>query len=257
MRLQYNIWKIITKSKITPILIFLTIWELIIFFIKPNSPFVSSPSEIIQNIGEAISEGFLLHMLITTIRTLIGFIFASIIGIIFGILIGKIKYIKNILSPFIDFLRPLPSSAIILTVVIIITNTELAFLFIITFGAIWPIIINTISGVENVNINATKSINQLKLNKYKYLLKFLLPEAAPEIFAGLKISLSICLILAITAELVGGGTNYGIGYYLLRIETGGNYSLHYACIVSISILGFTLNRLLNIVELKHPWLKTN
>lgn len=239
---------------ILSILILIVVSEIVIRLFFKNNRFIIPPSEIVLAYKDAMKENILIHLSATIIRTLVGFTISSILGIFFGVILGRVKWLRLFIQPFIDLFRPLPSSAIIPAAMMLIGLSESTYIFIIVFGGTWPILINTISGVKDVDPSARAAIYQLGLKTKHLLLKFILPEAAPEIFSGLKISLSICLILAVTAEIIMGFTS-GIGQFLNNVEAGGNYKLMYFSIIVIALVGFMLNSIFVIIENNHKWLK--
>jgi ABC-type nitrate/sulfonate/bicarbonate transport system permease component len=227
--------------------------EIFLALFYPNHRYIIRPSIVFMQYQKAINEGLLNAMLATVLRTLLGFFIASIIGVIMGVLIGKIKILHRIFQPIIDLFRPLPSSAIVPAAAMIIGLNQLSYIFVIVFGGVWPILISTSESVKNVDKNALAAINQLGLNPYEMLKYFILPEAISEIMAGLKISLSVCLILAVTAEIIMGFTE-GIGQYLRNVESGGDYALMYFTIIMIAFVGLFLNTLLSFAEHHINWI---
>jgi ABC-type nitrate/sulfonate/bicarbonate transport system permease component len=236
------------------IIALIVVSEVVIRIFFKNSRYIIPPSEVFLAYKDAMKENLIINLVATIIRTLIGFTISSIIGIVFGVILGRIKWLRLFIQPFIDLFRPLPSSAIIPAAMMLIGLSESTYIFIIVFGGTWPILINTISGVKDVDPSARAAINQLGLKTRQLLIKFILPEAAPEIFSGLKISLSICLILAVTAEIIMGYTS-GIGQFLNNVEAGGNYKLMYFSIIVIALVGFILNSVFVVIENNHKWLK--
>ena len=164
-----------------------------------------------------------------------------------GVIIGKSNILFYILHPVIDFFRPLPSSAIIPIATLFFGLNETTYIFIIVFGGIWPILLNTISGVRDVHPTAQESVQQLSLNSIIKLMYFIFPEAAQEIYTGMKVSLSICLILAVTAEMIVG-LKSGLGKFLFEMEHAGNYKVMYFTVFIISLLGLSLNMFFRIIE---------
>jgi NitT/TauT family transport system permease protein len=242
------------KYSVISILVIILISELIIRFFFPESRYIISPSEVFLSYKDAMKEHIVIHLGATVLRTLLGFLISSIIGITFGVLLGRFKWLRLFFQPFIDLFRPLPSSAIIPAAMMLIGLRESTYIFIIVFGGTWPILINTISGVMIVDPSAEAAIKQIGLKPIQLLRKFIFPDAASEIFSGLKISLSICLILSVTAEIIMGFT-YGIGQFLNNVEAGGNYKLMYFSIIVIALIGFILNSIFTLFEKKHKWLK--
>jgi len=236
------------------ITLLLFVLELSIRLLVVDSRYIIPPTNILLSYKLAIEENILMHLGFTMKRTLIGFFISGILGVLFGVLLGRIKWLGIFFQPVVDLFRPLPSSAIIPAAMMFIGLNEPTYIFIIVFGGIWPILINTLSGVKDVDPNALKAINQLGLKPIVLFKKFIFPEAAPEIFSGLKISLSICLILAVTSEIIIGTSN-GIGLFLKMVEDGGNYTLMYFSIVIIGISGLVLNSFFSLIEKHHKWLK--
>lgn len=242
------------KENILFVIIIIIFLEVMINSFFKGSQTVISPIAILFALTEAIDEGILDSLMATTLRTLGGFILSALLGIILGVVIGVSKKLFKLLTPIIDFFRPLPSSAIIPLAMMLIGLNEVTNLLVIVFGGIWPILIGTISGVAEVNKHTQDSIDQLNLNRRQKLKWFILPEAAEEILTGLKISLSICLILAVTVELIGGFSE-GIGKFLLVVENGANYKLMYFSIVMIAFLGYIMNRIFRFFEKRLSWVK--
>lgn len=242
------------KETLLIIFILLILAELIIRIFFSESRTIIYPSAILLSYKEAVKEGLFVHVALTILRTVGSFIIASFIGISLGVLIGTSKKATKSFTPIIDFFRPLPSSAIIPWAMMFIGLNEFTNIFVIVFGGIWPILIGTINGVADVNIHMLDSINQFSLTKYQKLKWFTLPEASSEILTGLKISISICLILSVTVELIGG-FNDGIGKYLKQVEDGANYKLMYFSIFVIALTGFMLNKLFNVIEKHVSWVK--
>ncbi|OFX69184.1 MAG: hypothetical protein A2X14_01445 [Bacteroidetes bacterium GWD2_33_33] len=228
--------------------------EIVIRLTTPDSRYIIPPSKIFLAYKLAIKENLGIHLGATILRTLVGFFISSVIGISLGIILGRVKWLRIFFQPLIDLFRPLPSSAIIPAAMMFIGLSEPTYIFIIVFGGVWPILINTLSGVKDVDPNAEAAISQLGLKPIALLRKFIFPEAALEIFSGLKISLSICLILAVTGEIIIGTAN-GIGQFLKNVEDGGNYTLMYFSIIVIALTGLILNSIFSFFEKHHKWLK--
>jgi len=243
-----------TSYSIIAIIALILFIELIIRLLVTESRYIIPPSEILLAYKVALNEELLKHLGATIIRTLIGFFISGLLGIMIGVMLGRIKWLRVFFQPFVDFFRPLPSSAIIPAAMMFIGLNESTYIFIIVFGGIWPILINTLSGVKDVDPNAEIAIKQLGLKPILLLRKFVIPEAAVEIFSGLKISLSICLILSVTGEIIIGTEN-GIGQFLKNVEDGGNYTLMYFSIVVIALIGLILNSIFSLFEKHHKWLK--
>jgi len=233
------------------------IWELSVRMFWPSSRFIVPFSQMLATWPRLGFGAIAVHIGETVYRAMLGFVIAAMLGILVGLLIARWRTLEAITRPIIDFLRPLPSSALIplATLVPVLGLTERSYLFIIVYGTIWPVLFGTLVGVEHVNQTALDSINQLPLSRFGRIWNFTLPEAAPEIFTGLRIALSISYILAISAELLLGASKSGLGRFLQTLADGGDYAGVYGCILIVALVGWILNGLFRIGEGKVGWLR--
>lgn len=230
-------------------------WELGVRLVPlPLRHYIFTLSEMIVEFPSLWRQHLYVDIQATLTRALGGFAIASVLGIGIGVLIGRSKVALNMVLPIVDFLRPLPSSALIPMVVLIplLGLSERSYLLIVAYGSLWPVLFGTIIGVKDVNATADAVSRMLPWKKSERLRRFVLPEAAPEIFTGLKVSLGISLILAITAELMMGGG--GLGSLLLNLGNASDYRGMNSTILVIAFVGWTLNSLFGLIERRHPWL---
>jgi ABC-type nitrate/sulfonate/bicarbonate transport system permease component len=117
---------------------------------------------------------------------------------------------------------------------------------VILFGVAWPILLNTIDGARKVEPAQLDIARVFRLSRPVRLLMIVLPAAAPRIFAGLRISLSLSIILMVTSELVGATD--GIGFFLSNAKKGFQLPEMWSAIVLLGILGYLLNTALLSIE---------
>lgn len=246
------------RAAFASVLIVALAWEVTVRVVWPDARYVFPLSSMLTVIPSLFLDGQLgFHLLVTLGRTLSGFAVAGIVGCTCGILIARSPLLNAVTKPLIDFLRPLPSSALIPVVTLLpaFAFSERSYMLIIVFGSIWPVLFNTIVGVGEVSRAALDAIRLVPLSKWERMRLFTLPEAAPEIFTGLKVSLSICLILTITAELLIQRGSLGLGAQLELLKNAGQYLGMYAVILVIAVVGWGLNWLFGTIERLHPWLR--
>jgi ABC-type nitrate/sulfonate/bicarbonate transport system permease component len=111
---------------------------------------------------------------------------------------------------------------------------------------VWPILVNTIDGVRHIETTLVDTGRTFGLGRWRILWRIILPGASPYIVTGLRIALSIALILVTTAEMVAGSK--GMGFFILDEERSMNSSNMYAGIIIVAALGYALNRLFLGVE---------
>jgi ABC-type nitrate/sulfonate/bicarbonate transport system permease component len=168
------------------------------------------------------------------------------IGITLGIAIGSSDFVHRGLRPVIEFLRPLPSVALIPFVVLWIGRTVTMKVLVIVLGSVWPMLLQTYYGVRDVDPVALETARMYGLDKRARLLKVTLPSMVPFLATGLRITASLALLIDVITELVGGGA--GLGDRISAYQQGGATVTMYAYMLSVGLLGWAINIVLSAVE---------
>lgn len=176
-----------------------------------------------------------------------GYLLACLIGISLGLVLGFSQKAYYLFEPLLETLRPIPSAAIIPVAIIAFGIGREMEMFVIFFGSIWPILINTISGVHTIDPVLVDTGKTFKLTKNEMLRKIIIPAALPYIATGMRISLAISLILAITVEMIAGGGG-GLGFLILDYERSFRFPEMYAGILTLGGIGYFLNFLFKKIE---------
>jgi ABC-type nitrate/sulfonate/bicarbonate transport system permease component len=185
-------------------------------------------------------------LLVTLRRMFIGYALAAVIGVTLGLLMGKYKVVHNLLEPLIELLRPIPSPAYIPIAILFLGIESTMKIVLIFVAALFPIIVNTYAGVTGVNAALVDTGRTFGLSQLRSIRQIVIPAASPLIFAGLRISLAIALILAVISEMVAG--NDGAGYFILYNQQSFRIPEMYAGILSLGVVGYLLNRVFLEVE---------
>jgi ABC-type nitrate/sulfonate/bicarbonate transport system permease component len=192
---------------------------------------------------------------ITMIHLAISFFAAVIFGILIGVIIGTNKTIGRISDDYINFFRVLPSIVFIIIFKYQFKMFENHVYFVGAIASIWPIIINTKSGVEKKNGTLREAMSILDIPPIKKLLLLTLPEASPNIWDGIRISIGISFLISITCEYLTKPL-YGLGSILSFYDESPGYACQSMLIILwIGFLGVLTNFLLNFIESKISWLK--
>ncbi|RZQ65331.1 ABC transporter permease [Amycolatopsis suaedae] len=179
-------------------------------------------------------------------RLLAGWLLAALIGVAVGTAVGRSRYGADYLGPVFAFLRSVPPIMLIPFFLVIFGINATEQLAAIVFSALWPILLNTIDGVRSVDPVKTDTARSFRTPRALWIGMVVLPAALPKIFAGLRVSLSLALVLMVISELIGA-TN-GIGYQLINDQRLYEFPRMWAGIVLLGVLGYALNRLLLAVE---------
>jgi ABC-type nitrate/sulfonate/bicarbonate transport system permease component len=164
---------------------------------------------------------------------------AIVLAVPLGIVIGSSRVVYRALRVMIEFLRPVPSVALIPLAVLVLGSGLESKVFLAAFASFWPLLIHTIYGVQDIDPVATDTARSFGLGRLETLWRVKLPSAVPYIATGVRISSSVALILAVTSELVIGAEGLGRSINLAR--SGAAYELMYALIVTTGLLGWLLN----------------
>ncbi|HEX5909015.1 MAG TPA: ABC transporter permease [Thermoleophilaceae bacterium] len=204
-------------------------------------------SDSIRTLGEQVSEGSFWTAVGQTMQGwALGLGIAAALGVPLGIVIGSNRLLYRACRGLIEFLRPIPSVALIPLAILIYGTGMQSKVFLAAFASFWQVIVATLYGVQDVDPVATDTARSFGFSRFKRLFRVTLPSAVPYIATGLRIASAVSLILTVTAELVIGAPGLGLAINVAR--SGGNEELMYALILTTGILGLLLNMVFVKVE---------
>jgi sulfonate transport system permease protein len=180
-----------------------------------------------------------MQSMITVGRAATGFFAALFVAVPAGLALGASASLRAALTPTIELLRPIPSSAMVPVSILFLGLGSPMILFVIWFGTLWPLLMNTMYGARSVDIRHQELAKLLRLSRVQYFGLIVLPSAIPHIFAGARVAISIALILAVTAEMLAGQN--GLGFFLLDYERAFRYPEMYATLVLLAVIGLGIN----------------
>jgi ABC-type nitrate/sulfonate/bicarbonate transport system permease component len=169
----------------------------------------------------------------------LGLAIAAALAIPIGIVIGSSRMLYRAVRGLIEFLRPIPSVALIPLAILIYGTGLQSKVFLAAFASFWQLLVATLYGVQDVDPVATDTARSFGFSRAQRLFRVTLPSAVPYIATGLRIASAVSLILTVTAELVIGSA--GLGRSINIARSGGNEELMYALILTTGILGVLLN----------------
>ncbi|WP_337884561.1 nitrate ABC transporter permease [Fischerella thermalis] len=257
-----QISKIILKKVVPPavaLIIFLVIWQ--ILCLNPNfklpgpietfsetwDPFIIHP--FFDN-GES-DKGLGWQILNSLGRVGLGFSLAAIVGIFLGILIGANKLLYTAVDPIFQVLRTVPPLAWLPISLAAFQQANPSAIFVIFITSIWPILINTTVGVQQIPQDYINVARVLRLKGPKYFLKIVFPATVPYIFTGLRIGIGLSWLAIVAAEMLVGGV--GIGSFIwdaYNTTTETNLSEIILALVYVGLVGLMLDRLVDFVASK-------
>jgi sulfonate transport system permease protein len=209
--------------------------------------FFPPPSKTLAELYRQIVEGLIWKPLAeTTVRMFYGWMLASLLGIVLGAAIGSSRLAREMLHPLLEFVRPLPASAIIPPAILFLGLSNTMAVSVIAFGAIWPVLLASVFGFASISQQLQDVAAVLRLSRTQYLWKIAVPSALPDILAGARVSLAIALILAVVTEMQA--SQPGLGQNILLAQRTYRSPELYAGVVTLGALGFFINYALQIIE---------
>lgn len=225
----------------------LLIWEGAVHAGLVRPLFFPAPSRIWAALVHGVVDGSMLSDTVVTVsRTLGGWLAASLVGAALGALIGLSRRANAYLGSTLEALRPLPPASLVPIFVAVFGYSEQMVMAIIAFGALWPCLLSTVSGFRAVEPRLYEVARVLGMGRPAVLFRIALPSALPEIFAGMRVGLTVSLILVVVGEMLG--SRPGLGLSILLAQRSFQSPDLFAGIAVLGLIGFLTATLLNAVE---------
>jgi NitT/TauT family transport system permease protein len=214
---------------------------------------VPSPVEVSEAAWNLLQSPKLLQHLSASLgRVFSGFLLAALIGIFLGLIIGRSRKIEDLFLPPLEVLRPIPAVAWIPLAILMFPSSEASMIFITFIGALFPILLNTIHGVENVDARLVASASSLGSGRLSIFAEVIVPAAAPNIVTGLSIGMGTAWFCLVTAEMISG--QFGIGYFTWMSYTIQDYPQIIVGMLLIGVIGMGSSALIRkLGQLLMPW----
>jgi NitT/TauT family transport system permease protein len=185
---------------------------------------------------DAFSETLLTHLLASVSRVYGGFAIALAIALPLGLMIGRIPFIRQLLDPTLQVLRPIPVTAWLPLAMIIFGLGPRSAVFLVALGAFYPILINTIFGVRSVDPRLFEAASMLGCQGTAQFFKVVLPASLPAIFTGLRLGLGFAWVVIVVGEMTGVQT--GLGAIIMEARQLSRTEIVISGMIVIGIAGF-------------------
>lgn len=239
-----------TFKKTIILILFLTIWELSPRLGLASPAFLPPFSEVVDAWWQMLLSGELgKHVVASLARSFTGYFLAIVYGIPLGLAIGWYRGFSEVVNPLLETLRNTAALALLPVFILILGIGESSKIAVIVYACSWPILLNTISGVKNVDPLLIKSAHSLGLSPARLFRKVILPASLPSIFVGARLAGASSILVLIAAEMIGAKA--GLGYLIIYSQYNFVIPKMYAGIITISAIGFLINQSLIQLEKKY------
>ncbi len=179
-------------------------------------------------------------------RLSVGYLAAAFLGIAIGIPVGASRNLRNVLEPVLEFLRAIPPPVLVPVLILFAGLGNEMKALVILFGCIWPVLLNTVAGVRALDEVLAETVRSYRIGRFARLWHFVLPGASPQIFTGLRQSLSIGIILMVISEMFAAKD--GIGFVLVQYQRTFAIPEMWSGIILLGIIGIVLSLIFRAIE---------
>ncbi|MDG4823159.1 ABC transporter permease [Asanoa sp. WMMD1127] len=209
--------------------------------------FAPPTSQILVTLAEQLGQSSFWAALVDTLTTwAYGLLIAVVAGTVVGVLLGSVPVLRTATATTIEFLRPIPSVALIPLVIVLYGPTIRSTLVLVVYAAFWQMLIQVVHGVVDVDPIARDTARSFRLGPWARIRYVIWPSALPYVMTGLRLAAAVALILTITGELVIGSP--GLGKEIDNAQQSNAVRIVYALIVVTGILGVLINVVIRQVE---------
>jgi nitrate/nitrite transport system permease protein len=247
-----------TRKIVAPLIaisVILIIWQLLTLSPDANLP---SPIKVVQQTWELIidpffdkgatNKGLFWQIWASVQRVLQGFTLAAIVGISIGIIVGTNEFLYDALDPIFQILRTIPPLAWLPIALATFQQSNPSAIFVIFITSIWPIILNTIAGVQQIPQDYVNVSKVLQLSRKEYFLDVVFPATVPYIFTGLRIGVGLSWLAIVAAEMLIGGV--GIGFFIWDAWNAANISQIIIALIYVGLVGLLLDKSIAFIATK-------
>jgi len=226
---------------------FLVAWQLTPTLGVVNSQYLPYVTDVFTRLFEEFRDvAFWRRLGLTMTSWAIGLTVATLAALVLGTIVGLVPWLRRATHTMVEFLRPIPSVALIPLAVLLYGLQMRAALVIIVYASFWQVFVQVIYGVADVDTVARDTARSFGLTRRERLSYLVLPTALPYLMTGLRLAAAVALILAITAEMVIG--NPGLGRMIELSRSAGDATGVYAFVVVTGLLGLAVNIVFRFVE---------
>ena len=214
---------------------------------------VPSPAAVLEKFERAMHDSkFLMHVLLSCRRIVLGFLLAAVVAIPLGLIMGRFRLAREMIFPITEVLRPIPAIAWVPMSIMLWPSNEESIIFITFLGSFFPILINTLHGMSLVDPVLVRAAQCLGAREASIFREVYFPATLPHIFTGLTVGMGVAWVSLIAAEMISG--QFGIGYFTWEAYSLVQYADIVLGMICIGVLGLASSAIIRGVgKLAMPW----
>jgi len=178
-------------------------------------------------------------------RILIGWALGVVVGAPLGLVMGRVRLVRLLLDPYIEFFRFIPPIAFVTLAVTWLGIGEASKIILIFYTSVFIVTINTIAGVLSINESRLRAATSLGANRRQLITSIVLPATVPHIVTGARLAMGNSFLTIVSAEIVAA--NVGLGALIWQSRNYGRLDWVFVGIISLGVLGFLFDRVLRIL----------
>jgi sulfonate transport system permease protein len=214
-----------------------------------NVSIIPTPQKVGNAFLKMIENGSLWqHILASFGRVIRGFAIGAVTGIILGLFIGLYFRLNQLFAALIGVLRPIPPIAMIPLFIMWLGIGEQSKIALVTVGAFWPVLLNTIAGVQSTDSKLIEVAKVFGKNKLLILKDIIIPSTIPSLFTGLRLSISTAWSCVVAAEMIAA--DKGVGYLIMYARQMSKPAELFVGIISIGVIGLAIDILFQLIQKK-------
>lgn len=175
----------------------------------------------------------------SVLRAIAGLVVAVVVGVTVGVPLGSFEPARSVLRPLLEFGRALPAPALLSAAIILLGTGWVMRVSLIAFACLFPVLWNAMDGARRVETERIDAAKICGLKRWSIMVKVVLPSSLPQIFAGIRISLGIALIVMVISEMIA--SSHGLGSLIFRSQRLFRASDTYAGVILLGAVGVLFN----------------
>jgi len=230
-------------------------WQVLVQAGRINPLFLPAPLSVVAAMWEMTRSGELpWAVLVSLNRVVQGFVYGAVLGIVLGLLAGAIRWVEDLLDPWVAAVYPIPKSALFPLFLLWFGLGNSSKIVTIAVGVLFLVLVNTITGVRSISPVLLKAARDLGASRLQVFAKVILPGALPNIFTGLRLGAGMALILVFITEIEA--TKAGLGFLLWEAFQLMDTRHVFVGVVTFGLLGVATTWLLQWLErVTCPWIQ--